>query len=111
MLAGPGALDDDLVVESVSNHAAGMTPEQVVVSAAEAVEAVDADGLNRFALAFATERRSLLDLHVDIDELFDRDELVETQAFLFLLRVVVLHQFAAVGLIVREAEGGQFGVL
>ena len=71
---------------------------------AEAIIAIHGDRLNRLALTFDSEQGPFLQLHVDIDKIFDAHELVEAQVALDDLALIELRDACRVNPLSNDAK-------
>ena len=77
-------------MQSVSDHASGWCPEQIVMHTTESVVAIYCEGLDDLALAFLHDLWPLFDFDVHLERLADADELVEGKLTLINLLIIVL---------------------
>lgn len=89
-VTSPRAFNNDLVVQSVGDHARGWRPEQIVMHTTEAIVAIHCEGLNDLALSFFHDLWPLFDFDVHVERLADADELIERKLARINLLVVVL---------------------
>ena len=77
--------------------------------ASEAIISIDCDGLNRLTLTLLCKHGSFLQLHVDIDQIFDAHELVEGQIAFDKLVLIVLLDTSRVNSLCDDSERAQLG--
>ena len=73
----------------------------------KAIISIDCDGLNRLTLTFLCKHGFLLQLHVDIDHIFDAYELVESQIALDKLVLIVLLDTSCVNSFCDDSKRAQ----
>lgn len=77
-------------MQSVSDHASGWCPQQIVMHTTESIVAIHCVGLNDLALSFFHNFWPLFDFDVNLEDIADTDELIEVKLALINLLVVVL---------------------
>lgn len=77
--------------------------------ASKAIISINCDSLNRLALTFHCKHGSLVQLHVDINQIFDAHELVESQVALHKLVLVILLDTSSVSSLRDDSERAQLG--
>ena len=77
----------------------------------EAVISIDCDGFNCLTLTFHCKHGAFIQLHVDINQIFDAHELVEGQIALDKLVLIVLLHSGRVGSLRDDSKRTQLGFL
>ena len=110
-VTSPRAFNNDLVVQSVGDHARGWRPEQIVMHTTESIVAIHCEGLNDLALPFFHNLWPLFDLDVHLEATADTDELIERKLALDNLLIIVLGDASGIHRRNLECERAEPGLL
>ena len=98
-------------MQGVDHHTRGHCPDQVVMNATKTIVAIYCDRLNCFTLAIDCKHGPFFELHVNVYDILNADELVKTQIALGDLILIVLHDTCLVDSFSYNSKRAQLCVL